>query len=848
MKFVPPTSSKEIHGYRSIETNPAREPIKIIQIEATCKNDRLQIAANERMIGEESTIRYYEEITISMTQVKKRCTELVNTLNRANRREQIPDDVLGRLREIGQLFHSELFSTNVKNELRKTDAKYLRLYIDEQLVQIPWELLFDGEQFLCHRFFMGRLVKTQQTLTNPLKRELVLPLQMLILADPEKDLRAAYIEGRQLRDHMDQHLNLTNATLLSDNITVNTVKEKIRNYDVVHFAGHAEYDLQNPENGGWRLNNGVLSTKDVVQMAGTGCMPSLIFSNACQSARTEAWTLNENYQNEIFGLANAFLLSGVKHYIGAFWEIPDEPSCRFSLEFYEHMFSGATIGEALHLSRKALIQAYGEEKILWASYVLYGDPTSNYIVSAKPKSDKPKREYLDIKGSSGKTKTRDRITALQEAPKKISVKVWGSIAAVTFILALFFYFGHSVFIKQNISKYKQKAITNYETGNYFEAMEACRFLQEKLPENPLSAIILGKIYFHNGELKKAEIYFSNVLNIEDATDEEKAEALMVLGRIASIRGDSNEALDLYEQASHAAPEKKEVIVSRAILLNQNGSYKKALDHFEKAKAMGVNDFGITAFANNTRAKLEYMNSLEKQDKIDKLVREIIANADHSELNITADGWTSRPLTVWLVDLKTVGFSLKEGEELLISSGITDRLIEKSRARVVDRNVLDKLLAELEIGTSKLSERGIALSVGKMMAARIIIFGQIVYDKHQAQITYRLIETETSEVKAVVNEVFNTNTPPSDISQTLSKMLIEKLSILYPLRGRVQDVRGNEITINIGELHGVQAGQLFKGIETDVSVKITAVHPKKCIATANPTSKKILKGLPLELIE
>ena len=43
---------------------------------------------------------------------------------------------------------------------------YFERYGDDALVQIPWELLFDGQHFLCRRFSMGRLVSTPQALVE----------------------------------------------------------------------------------------------------------------------------------------------------------------------------------------------------------------------------------------------------------------------------------------------------------------------------------------------------------------------------------------------------------------------------------------------------------------------------------------------------------------------------------------------------------------------------------------------------------------------------------------------------------------------------------------------------------
>ena len=109
-------------------------------------------------------------------------------------------------------------------------------------------------------------------------------------------------------------------------------------------------------------------------------MPSLVFSNACQSGHSGEWRIAEEYEQQIFGLANAYLLSGVQHYVGTFWEILDEPSCFFAKRFYSFLAESLKIGEAVRRARLELIDTYGEETIVWATYMLYGDPTFEFAV------------------------------------------------------------------------------------------------------------------------------------------------------------------------------------------------------------------------------------------------------------------------------------------------------------------------------------------------------------------------------------------------------------------------------------------------------------------------------------
>ena len=76
------------------------------------------------------------------------------------------------------------------------------------------------------------------------------------------------------------------------------------------------------------------------------------------------------------------MISGVRHYIGASWKIPDEMSLYGAREFYAQVIKGESVGEALRRARLRLIKDFGEGAFVWASYVLYGDPT--IVLASKP--------------------------------------------------------------------------------------------------------------------------------------------------------------------------------------------------------------------------------------------------------------------------------------------------------------------------------------------------------------------------------------------------------------------------------------------------------------------------------
>jgi len=350
-------------------------------------NDRIKISAVEETEGQSSTIQHYEEVTAPIDTISARCREMAETLNLANRRGRVSPDILLKLRDVGQVFSDDLFTPAVKEKLGSTRAGQLIISLDDQLVQVPWELLHVDGQFLCRRFSMGRMVRTRQPIPGSKSRIPARPLKMMILSDPCGDLKGAYREGRDIRDYIDRYHDLINASFRSGDITQQYLREKIRNFDFLHYAGHFDYHAEQNESSGWKLTNGCLTAENVMKMAGAGTMPSLVFSNACQSARTEEWAIEEHFEKQIFGLANAFMLAGVKHYVGTFWEIQDELSRHFALTFYKNMLSGSSVGEALRRARLTLIKEYGEETLVWASYLLYGDPAFNYLDQIQPEEN-----------------------------------------------------------------------------------------------------------------------------------------------------------------------------------------------------------------------------------------------------------------------------------------------------------------------------------------------------------------------------------------------------------------------------------------------------------------------------
>ena len=355
---------------------------QIIHFQATCEAKKensssgffLRIRIWE---DEKKTLSQYTSKQFFPDQINAQCKKIIESLSISSRKGE-GIEFKNKLKGMGRKLCDDLLNPEHKQFLSQTTIEHLILELDDHLVHIPWELLYIDTFFLSERFSCGRQVETQQRLKSCTQRLLRHPLKMWILTNTQSNLKNVASEGLELF----KRIHRKNADTpffepdLDSEITADKIKENIREYDIVHFAGHGIFNLDDPGKSAWELPGKNLTASDIYNMAGSLALPSIVFSNACQSARTEAWDIQKHATDSSFGLANAFMYSGVKHYIGTFGDIPDNTGGKFALTFYDELVAGRTIGQALKQAKLMLINQ--NKHTCWANYIMYGDPTDIY--------------------------------------------------------------------------------------------------------------------------------------------------------------------------------------------------------------------------------------------------------------------------------------------------------------------------------------------------------------------------------------------------------------------------------------------------------------------------------------
>ena len=517
------------------------------------------------------TLRHYSQVGVSFVELKSLSTEMVGILNRLPKDQTSKLNQLKSLQKIGRLFWGHLLSRSIKDKLKNSPPRALTLSLDEELIHIPWELIFDGADFLCLKFSLGRLVRSKGDSNLLQYRNLSDSLRMLILANPNADLQSAYAEGLNIKNQFSHKSKKVHVDFKSTNIDRNYVKKNICDYDIVHFAGHCEFDKREDKGSGWVLSDGIFNLEDILRMGQSSSLPALIFSNACHSAQVRPALIDSEYQRANYGMASAFLFAGVRHYIGSVRKIEDNASLVFAREFYAKLILGLSVGESLRLSKLKLIKEYGLSSLHWVNYLLYGDPGFVFFkITRHREANHPRGVFY----------------------KKLIIRI--GLAVVLICMSVLFAFWLPKINPGKIYLFLNSE-AQYRKGNNQEAIASGEQALNK-DRNFLAVYpVIANAYQRLGDKEKAKrYYFDYVLKSEKLNNKTHLiQAYIKLGWFYQLDGEYTKAQELYDKAISLSrklgDKRNEAVALRrlAVWHIDKGNYEQALGMLTKSVSINL---------------------------------------------------------------------------------------------------------------------------------------------------------------------------------------------------------------------------------------------------------------------
>jgi len=204
----------------------------------------------------------------------------------------------------------------------------------------------------------------------------------------------------------------------------------------------------------------------------------------------------------------------------------------------------------------------------------------------------------------------------------------------------------------------------------------------------------------------------------------------------------------------------------------------------------------------------------------------------------ADDWSARALVVSFLDFQNrLGPLSREGLDEAFVLNVTRRLQDSGRVKVVEREIIDKLLSELKLGSSELADPATRLKLGRVLAASVIGTGGFYPNESKAELQLRLIDTETTDIRSTLTETLTDPASIASFADRVADKIVKSLKADYPLKGKIASVEGDEIIVGVGRKHGAQPGQRFRVVEDGEAVKVDGEvvgHKQKTIGTLEIT--------------
>jgi tetratricopeptide (TPR) repeat protein len=350
-------------------------------------------------------------------------------------------------------------------------------------------------------------------------------------------------------------------------------------------------------------------------------------------------------------------------------------------------------------------------------------------------------------------------------------------------------------------------------GNLQAALSEVDDIIAKSPTRSAAYLIRGRALASAGRLQDSGIDLQRAAAPTTAADFswQKSDALVAVGNLQH-RQDPAAAVKAYERAARENRQSVEALSNLAVALNTSGDPQRALAALERAQKLDPNDAMTAALLRQVRDSLAEADDRARQKYIDDTVKELATRfrAPGGRPPANADDWTSPVLALTVLpfqDQSAASLTGRIGLDAVLQQALIRELAGRGFT-VVERRLLDKLVAEVKLGSSELADADTQVRLGRLFAARLMIAGTLLAEGGGTAAALRAIDTETTRLALVRSERAGDAADVNRVAAALADAVARAVKEKYPLKGRVVAQDGERIIINLGRKHGVAPGQSF----------------------------------------
>lgn len=443
------------------------------------------------------------------------------------------------------------------------------------------------------------------------------------------------------------------------------------------------------------------------------------------------------------------------------------------------------------------------ERELQRKHVMLAKAISDEVIKKNPKNVKAKtvKGYAALKG--GDIKEAER--SFNELQKEKEGRILGKEGLA------------AVYAKKNQPE---------------KALQLVKEVEQESPDRSYVHVIKGDILYAQNKKKEAGEAYQTAVKKKGTEPYQEAVKYNQLARLYASSGEYKKAHELYDRAVAIDPYYIEGTTNKGLAYEKEGRWDKALESYRQALEVEKNDSFALVLAKKAQEMLDLQKDIERKKRMDQLVKDLVERyrTQKSTMSKGEDTWTSRPMVLSFVDFQEKGgLAERDGFSTVLITQLGDYLNGSGRVKVVDRILIERLLEELNLGSSDLADPETALKLGKILAAKLIGTGSIFYMPDSTLLSFRLIDTETSAIPQVTTKQLGEPVSVEKELFHLNREILKTVMLKYPLRGYIVKSTGDQFIVNLGSNQGVVQGTRFEVIEDQEPInykgKILKASPK-----------------------
>lgn len=358
----------------------------------------------------------------------------------------------------------------------------------------------------------------------------------------------------------------------------------------------------------------------------------------------------------------------------------------------------------------------------------------------------------------------------------------------------------------------------YDKGDYAKAVQ----IADQAPDDAYAQTIKSEALLKSGKPEEAAASLNKAASTPGGTEWQQSELVNTQGRVAHQSGNADGAIANYQKAIALDPYNVVALSNEGAAQREKGNLQGAKESLERASSIREDNM-TNILLKQVKEELEKNNDTKRGELIRSQISELKDRYDKMKSGGTLpqDQWSSRPLVLAFLPSRNQSgvFFERAGADVVLQREIETKLQADKRCGIVERSMLDKLLQELNLGSSELATADTQKRLGNVLSATLLGFIEYAQSAAGLSMYVRLVDTETTSIVMQASQPVDENNPSGVADAVVAKVLAEAVDG-RELKGLIADATDeNAVMINLGRKYGVKEGQTFIALKEGQPVQV-----------------------------